>query len=81
MHGAGARTVFDWPDRYGDFAREPVRSNEFWSIEYNVQGKVLEWNKQVVTIPREEDADIKPDVREARFIVGPQIELWLIKSN
>ena len=34
VHGAGARAVFDWPDRYGDFAREPVRSSEFWSIEY-----------------------------------------------
>ena len=81
VHGAGARTVFDWPDRYGDFAREPVRSNEFWSIEYNVQGKVLEWNNQVVTIPREEDAVIKPDGSQARFLVGPQKELWLIKSN
>jgi len=81
VHGAGARTVFDWPDRYGDFAREPVRSNEFWSIEYNVQGKVPEWNNQVVTIPREEDAVIKPDGSKARFIVGPQKELWLIKSN
>ena len=81
VHGAGARAVFDWPDRYGDFAREPVRPNEFWSIEYNVQGKVPEWNNQVVTIPREEDAVIKPDGSKARFIVGPQKELWLIKSN
>ena len=81
VHGAGARTVFDWPDRYGDFAREPVRPNEFWSIEYNVQGKVPEWNNQVVTIPREEDAVIEPDGSRARFIVGPQKEFWLIKSN
>ena len=81
VHGAGARTVFDWPDRYGDFAREPVRANEFWSIEYNVQGKVPEWNNQTVTIPREEDAVIESDGSRARFIVGPQKELWLIKSN
>ena len=81
VHGAGARAVFDWPDRYGDFAREPVRSSEFWSIEYNVQGKVPEWNNQVVTIPREEDAVIKADGSRARFIVGPQKEFWLIKSN
>ncbi len=81
VHGAGARAVFDWPDRYGDFAREPVRSSEFWSIEYNVQGKVPEWNNQIVTIPREEDAVIKADGSRARFIVGPQKEFWLIKSN
>ena len=81
VHGAGARTVFDWPDRYGDFASEPVRTNEFWSIEYNVQGKVPEWNNQVVTIPREEDAVIKSDGSKARFIVGPQKELWLVRSN
>ena len=81
VHGAGARTVFDWPDRYGDFAREPVRANEFWSIEYNVQGRVSEWNNQTVTIPREEDAVIESDGSRARFIVGPQKELWLIKSN
>ena len=73
--------MFDWPDRYGDFAREPVRANEFWSIEYNVQGKVSEWNNQTVTIPREEDAVIESDGSRARFIVGPQKELWLIKSN
>ena len=81
VHGAGARAVFDWPDRYGDFAREPVRSSEFWSIEYNVQGKVPEWNNQIVTIPREEDAVIEADGSGARFIVGPQKEFWLIKSN
>ena len=81
VHGAGARAVFDWPDRYGDFAREPVRSSEFWSIEYNVQGKVPEWNNQIVTIPREEDAVIEADGSRARFIVGPQKEFWLIKSN
>ena len=80
VHGAGARTVFDWPDRYGDFAREPVRATEFWSIEYSVQGEVPEWDDQVVRIPREEDAVILPDGSGARFLVGPQQELWLIRS-
>jgi len=81
VHGAGARTVFDWPDRYGDFAREPVRASEFWSIEYSVQGEVPEWDNQVVRIPREEDAVIKPDGNGARFLSGPQRELWLIQSS
>jgi ketosteroid isomerase-like protein len=80
VHGAGARTVFDWPDRYGDFAREPVRANEFWSIEYSVRGEVPEWDNQVVGIPREEDAVVMPDGSGARFLVGPQLELWLIRS-
>ncbi|MCH7823509.1 MAG: M24 family metallopeptidase [Acidobacteria bacterium] len=81
VHGAGARTVFDWPDRYGDFAREPVRTTEFWSIEFSVQGEVPEWDNQLVRIPREEDAVIEPDGSRARFLVGPQQELWLIRSR
>jgi len=80
VHGAGARTVFDWPDRYGDFAREPVRASEFWSIEFNVSGPVAEWGDQVVTIPREEDAVAGSD-GPARFLAGPQSELWLIRSD
>lgn len=81
VHGAGARTVFDWPDRYGDFAREPVRATEFWSIEYSVQGEVPEWDNQVVRIPREEDAVVTSDGAGARFLIGPQQELWLIRSQ
>ncbi len=81
VHGAGARTVFDWPDRYGDFAREPVRPTEFWSIEYSVQGEVPEWGNQVVRIPREEDAVVAADGDGARFLAGPQRELWLIRSR
>ena len=81
MHGAGARAVFDWPDRYGDFAREPVRASEFWSIEYSVQGPVAEWDGQTVRIPREEDAVVEADGSGTRFLVGPQRELWLIGSD
>ncbi len=81
VHGAGARVVFDWPDRYGDFAREPVRPTEFWSIEYSVQGKVPEWDNQMVRIPREEDAVIEEDGSKATFIMGPQKKLWLIESK
>jgi hypothetical protein len=80
VHGAGARAVFDWPDRYGDFAREPVRGSEFWSIEFSVQGPVAEWDGQVVRIPREEDAVALPDA-PARFLAGPQMELWLVRSD
>ncbi len=80
VHGAGARTVFDWPDRYGDFAREPVRETEFWSIEFSVSGEVPEWDGQTVRIPREEDAVVVPG-GPARFLAGPQKELWLIRST
>jgi hypothetical protein len=80
VHGAGARTVFDWPDRYGDFAREPVRETEFWSIEFSVSGAVPEWDGQTVRIPREEDAVVIPG-GPARFLAGPQQELWLIRST
>lgn len=79
VHGAGARTVFDWPERYGDFAREPVRATEFWSIEFSVSGEIPEWDGQLVRIPREEDAVATVD-GHARFLTGPQSELWLIRS-
>ena len=80
VHGAGARTVSDWPERYGDFAREPVRASEFWSIEFSVSGPVAEWDGQTVRMPREEDAVARDD-GAARFLVGPQTELWLIRSD
>lgn len=80
VHGAGARTVFDWPERYGDFAREPVRATEFWSIEFSVSGAVPEWDGQTVRIPREEDAVATVD-GHARFLTGPQSELWLVRSS
>jgi hypothetical protein len=35
----------------------------------------------VVRIPREEDAAVRPDGNGARFLVGPQRELWLIRSQ
>ncbi len=79
VHGAGARTVFDWPERYGAFAREPVRATEFWSIEFSVSGEVPEWDGQVVRIPREEDA-VAEAHGPARFLTGPQTELWLVRS-
>ncbi|WP_415059478.1 M24 family metallopeptidase [Congregibacter sp.] len=80
VHGAGARTVFDWPDRYGAFAREPVRASEFWSIEFNVSGPLPEWDNQVVRIPREEDA-VADRQGGARFLAGPQTELWIVRSE
>jgi Xaa-Pro aminopeptidase len=77
VHGVGAWASFDWPERYGRHPREPVRSTEFWSIEYNVSGSVPEWDGQTVTLSREEDAWVGVD-GDVRFMVGPQKELWLI---
>lgn len=79
VHGAGARTVFDWPERYGAFAREPVRSSEFWSIEFSVRGPVAEWDDQIVRIPREEDA-VAHSEGGATFLAGPQMELWTVRN-
>ena len=80
VHGVGARTVFDWPERYGIFPREPVRIGEFWSIEFRVRAPVPEWDGQVVPIPREEDAWIDSD-GTTRFLTGPQTELWIVRSG
>ena len=80
VHGVGARTVHDWPDRYGIFAVKPVRTREFWSIEFRTLTAVPEWGGQMVPMAREEDAWI--DVNgKAHFISGPQQELWLIHSR
>jgi hypothetical protein len=46
-----------------------------------VQGKVPEWDNQMVRIPREEDAVIEEDGSKATFIMGPQKKLWLIESK
>jgi hypothetical protein len=80
VHGVGARTVFDWPDRYGIFAEKPVKTREFWSIEFRTLTAVPEWGGQMVPMAREEDAWID-DHGKAHFITGPQQELWLIQSR
>jgi hypothetical protein len=80
VHGVGARTVFDWPDRYGIFAVKPVRNREFWSIEFRTLTVVPEWDGQAVPMAREEDAWIDDD-GNTHFITGPQKELWLIRSE
>jgi len=77
VHGVGAWGSRDWPERYGIHPRQPVRTTEFWSIEYNVSGPVPEWDGQNVTMAREEDAWIDED-GQVHFMVGPQMELWLI---
>lgn len=79
VHGVGARTVFNWPDRYGIFAEKPVKTREFWSIEFRTMTAIPEWNEQQVPMPREEDAWID-DNGNTHFITGPQQELWLIRS-
>jgi hypothetical protein len=80
VHGVGARTVFDWPDRYGIFARKPVRPREFWSIEFRTLSKIPEWDDQAVPMAREEDAWVD-DEGVTHFITGPQQQLWLIRSE
>ncbi|MCZ6915987.1 MAG: M24 family metallopeptidase [Gemmatimonadetes bacterium] len=76
VHGAGAWAIFDWPERYGDHPRQPVRLTEFWSIEYSVTAAVPEWGGQRVRMAREEDAWVSGD--GVRFMAGPQRELWVI---
>ena len=80
VHGVGARTVYDWPDRYGIFARKPVRMREFWSIEFRTLSEIPEWDGQAVPMAREEDAWID-DSGKTHFITGPQQQLWLIRSD
>lgn len=77
VHGAGAWAIWDWPDRYGKHPQEPVRQDEFWSVELRTTGSVPEWDGQDVNMYREEDAWID-DQGQVRFMTGPQEELWVI---
>lgn len=78
VHDAGAWAIYDWPERYGNHPREPVRPTEFWSIEYSVSVPLPEWGGQTVRFGREEDAWVGEDGK-TRFMTGPQSELWLIR--
>ena len=77
MHGVGTWVSPDWPERYGIHPREPVRTTEFWSIEYSVSGPVAEWGGQRVTMAREEDAWVDEN-GDVHFMAGPQAALWLV---
>ncbi|MDH3223451.1 MAG: aminopeptidase P family protein, partial [Gemmatimonadota bacterium] len=78
VHGVGAWAIQDWPERYGVHPREPVRESEFWSVEYSVSGDVPGWG--AARMAREEDAWINPATGRLEFLVGPQRELWLIRT-
>lgn len=80
VHDAGAWVSFDWPERYGQHPREPVRSREIWSIEYSVSLDLPEWDGQRISMYREEDAWVD-EKGAVRFFAGPQEELWLIRSE
>jgi hypothetical protein len=80
VHDAGAWTVFDWPERYGQHPREPVRAREIWSIEYSTSLDLAEWDGQRISMLREEDAWVDDD-GVVRYFAGPQEELWLIRSD
>jgi Xaa-Pro aminopeptidase len=80
VHDAGAWAIHDWPERYGQRAREPVRPTELWSIEFATWTEVPEWDGQRVRMAREEDAWIDED-GGVRPLAGPQTELWLIRTE
>lgn len=80
VHCIGAWANLDWPDRYGRHPREPVRKSEFWSVEFSTETPVPEWGGQKVRMMREEDAVIDRD-GNAQFLAGPQMTLWLIRSD
>jgi hypothetical protein len=80
VHDVGARTVFDWPERYGVFAVKPVGRREFWSIEFRILAAIPEWDGQKVPIQREEDAWLDADGK-LTYLTGPQNVLWVIRNE
>jgi Xaa-Pro aminopeptidase len=79
VHDAGAWAIFDWPERYGSHPREPVRPSEFWSVEFSVTGTIPEWGNQVISMGREEDGWAGAD-GIFRWMAGPQMEVWTVRS-
>jgi hypothetical protein len=80
VHDAGAWVSFDWPERYGQHPREPVRQREIWSIEYSTSLDLPEWGGQRISMLREEDAWVDEN-GEVHYFAGPQEELWLIRTE
>ena len=78
VHDAGVWMVYDWPDRYGDHPRFPLRAGEWISLEFSITAPAPEWDGQAVTIMREEDTLVHGDGR-VEYLSGPQHELWLIR--
>ena len=78
VHDAGVWMIHDWPERYGDHPRFPLRAGEWISLEFAVTVPVPEWDDQPVDIMREEDTLVHPDGR-VEYLSGPQTELWLIR--
>ena len=78
VHDAGVWMVHDWPERYGDHPRFPLRAGEWISLEFSVTAPAPEWDGQAVTILREEDTLVHGDGR-VEYLSGPQRELWLIR--
>lgn len=79
VHDAGAWAIFDWPERYGNHPREPVRPTEFWSVEFSVTGDIPEWGGQTLSMGREEDGWVGAD-GTFHWMAGPQTELWTVRS-
>ena len=78
VHDAGVWMTHNWPERYGDHPKFPLRSGEWISMEFSITVPIQEWNGQRVTIMREEDTLIHADGR-VEFLSGPQTELWVIR--
>ncbi len=78
VHDAGVWMIYDWPERYGDHPRFPLRAGEWISLEFAVTVPVPEWDNQPVDIMREEDTLVHPDGR-VEYLSGPQTELWVIR--
>ncbi|TVR51120.1 MAG: M24 family metallopeptidase [Gemmatimonadales bacterium] len=80
VHDAGAWAIHDWPERYGNHPREPVRPTEFWSVEFSVTGEIPEWGGQTFTMGREEDGWVGAE-GTFHWMAGPQKELWTVRSH
>jgi hypothetical protein len=78
VHDAGTWTVFDWPERYGAHPRTPLHPGVWFSLEFRTRTAVPEWGGALVNMQREEDM-IVPASGPARYLAGPQTELWVIR--
>ncbi len=78
-HGVGSWFSSDWPDRYSDRARFPVRDGAYYALESSATTEVPEWNNQRLSFGTEESVYATPD--GLKYFIPRQEKLYLIMSQ
>ncbi len=75
-HGVGAFIAPDWPDRWGDRVRFPLRAGAYYSFESSATSSISEWGGRPLTIATEEDVLLTES--GPRYVIPRQEGLYVI---